>query len=39
LLAKLQGLLEVENDFSIYRKTVFESIGLLRECLRNAFGE
>lgn len=33
LLAKLQGLLEVETTFSLYRKTVFECISLLRSCL------
>ena len=32
LLSKLKGLLLVDNDFSLYRKTVFESIALLREC-------
>lgn len=34
LLSKLQGLLLVDNDFSLYRKTVFESISLLRECVK-----
>lgn len=33
LLAKLQGLLQVETNFSLYRKTVFECISLLRGCL------
>lgn len=33
LLAKLQGLLEVDTSFSVYRKTVFECISLLRSCL------
>ena len=33
LLSKLEGLLIIETDFSIYRKTVFESIGLLRKCI------
>ena len=31
LLAKLEGLKNTEIEFSIYRKTVFESISLLRE--------
>ena len=31
LLSKLEGLLEVETDFDLYRKTVFESINLLQE--------
>lgn len=35
LLSKLQGLLIVETDFQIYRKTVFEAIGILRGCLKN----
>ena len=35
LLSKLQGLLLVESDFGVYRKTVFESIALLRGCLKN----
>ena len=35
LYSKLQGLLIVDCDFSIYRKTIFESIGLLRRCLNN----
>lgn len=30
LLSKLEGIKIKEPDFSIYRKTVFESIGLLR---------
>ena len=33
LLSKLEGLLVLETDFSMYRKTVFESIGLLRKCI------
>lgn len=33
LYSKLQGLLVVDSDFGIYRKTIFESIGLLRGCL------
>ena len=36
LLSKLQGLIIVETDFQIYRKTVFEAIGILRGCLKNA---
>ena len=31
LLSKLTGLKSMEVDFMIYRKTVFESISLLRE--------
>lgn len=31
LLSKLEGLKEVELEFLIYRKTVFECITLLRE--------
>ena len=31
LLSKLEGLKIIEVDFSIYRKTVFECISLLRE--------
>ena len=30
LLSKLEGIKIISPDFSIYRKTVFESIGLLR---------
>ena len=35
LVAKLKGLEIVETDFNLYRKTVFESIGLLRKCGKN----
>jgi hypothetical protein len=31
LLSKLEGLLAQDTSFSLYRKTVFESISLLRE--------
>ncbi len=31
LLSKLEGLSKVDTDFLLYRKTVFESISLLRE--------
>ena len=31
LLSKLTGLKTIEVDFSVYRKTVFECISLLRE--------
>lgn len=31
LLSKLEGLKNFETDFQLYRKTVFESISLLRE--------
>ena len=34
LVSKLEGLLQIKTDFSTYRKTVFESISLLRGCLR-----
>ena len=35
LLSKLQGLLLIESDFRQYRKTVFEAIALLRNCMKN----
>lgn len=35
LRAKLQGLLEIECDFHMYRKTIFEAISLLRGCFAN----
>ena len=31
LLSKLEGLRQVDTEFSIYRKTIFECISLLRE--------
>ena len=31
LLSKLEGLRNVDTEFSIYRKTIFECISLLRE--------
>jgi len=31
LLSKLEGLKKVDTEFVTYRKTVFESISLLRE--------
>lgn len=31
LLSKLEGLREVETNFDLYRKTIFESINLLQE--------
>ena len=31
LLSKLEGMRNVDVDFSIYRKTIFECISLLRE--------
>ena len=34
LLSKLEGLRVVETEFYIYRKTVFESISLLREMIK-----
>ncbi len=34
LLSKLEGLLSVEVDFIIYRKTVFECISLLHEVIK-----
>lgn len=36
LLAKLEGLLKIEPDFYIYRKTVFECISLIQE-VKNGF--
>lgn len=30
LLSKLEGIKSIESDFGLYRKTVFESISLLR---------
>ena len=33
LVSKLKGLEIVETDFALYRKTVFETIGLLRNCV------
>lgn len=33
LLAKLEGMKTIESDFATYRKTVFESISLLRGVL------
>ena len=30
-LSKLEGLRVVENDFNIYRKTIFEAINILQE--------
>ena len=35
LLSKLEGLKIIEMNFSSYRKTVFESIGLLQELKKN----
>lgn len=34
LLSKLEGLKIVEADFILYRKTVFETISLLREIIK-----
>ena len=34
LLSKLEGLRVTETEFYIYRKTVFESISLLREMIK-----
>lgn len=34
LLSKLEGLKKYETEFSDYRKTVFESISLLRELIK-----
>lgn len=34
LLSKLEGILKIETEFLIYRKTVFESISLLREIVK-----
>lgn len=35
LLSKLKGLKVVEVDFTLYRKTVFECISLLRETAKD----
>ena len=35
LLSKLKGLRELETEFSIYRKTIFESISLLRGIVKD----
>lgn len=35
LLSKLEGLKSQEVDFIVYRKTVFETISLLRELSKN----
>lgn len=35
LLSKLEGLRKIEVDFSIYRKTVFETMSLLGEINRH----
>ena len=35
LLAKLEGLNSVSTEFELYRKSVFESISLLRGLLKN----
>ena len=34
LLSKLEGVRSVENEFDLYRKTVFESISLLRGLIK-----
>lgn len=34
LLSKLEGLKKYETEFNDYRKTVFESISLLRELIK-----
>lgn len=34
LLTKLEGIKKEVPEFSLYRKTVFESIGLLRELIK-----
>ena len=34
LISKLEGLRNTETEFYIYRKTVFESISLLRELIK-----
>lgn len=34
LLSKLEGLLNYDTDFAIYRRTVFESISLLHEVIK-----
>ena len=35
LIAKLEGLKNQESSFSLYRKTVFETISLLQELKKN----
>lgn len=35
LVSKLKGLEIIETDFNLYRKTIFESIGLLKGCVLN----
>lgn len=35
LLAKLEGLMLIKDNFSLYRKTVFEAISLLRGLIKN----
>ena len=35
LLSKLEGLRNVEIEFNLYRKIVFEAINLLQELSRN----
>ena len=37
LLSKLEGLKNTELDFVIYRKTVFESLSLLKEICKNEY--
>lgn len=36
LLTKLEGINQIDPEFSVYRKTVFEAIGLLRGLLKDA---
>lgn len=36
LLSKLEGLKEVDTDFDVYRKTIFEAINLIQEMSGNA---
>lgn len=36
LLSKLEGLRNIETEFSIYRKTVFEALSLLQEIKKDA---
>ena len=37
LLSKLEGLKNTELDFVIYRKTIFESLSLLKEICKNEY--
>lgn len=36
ILSKLEGLKQIECDFGLFRKTIFEVINLLQECKYHA---